>query len=279
MKEILLWGVRLPVETLPQSDIEYLVDIAKKERPPVEWVWQEMDRVWDALSLDNAAALNGQAIGAFYSHPIWVVNGVFSATDPDSVRHRDCIASYVGRLGVERVADYGGGFGELAMKLSAILPQAQIDIVEPYPSKLGMQRVRDVTGIEFVKDFNGPYDCIIAQDVLEHLEQPLALTEQMVRATRMGGHLIYANCLYPVIKCHLPSTFFLRYSFSWVVRGLGLEYVGRVDGVNHALVFKKVAEPGEGGIGWRVAVAKAVGPLLNATLPVLGSIRRSLVSK
>ena len=276
MKEIMLWGERLPVEALPQADIEYLIDIAKMERPTVAWMWQEMDRVWDALALDNASALSGQAIGDFYSHPVWVVNGVFSATDPDSVRHRDSIASYVGRLGVRRVADYGGGFGELAKKLSAVVPQAQIDIVEPYPSKLGMLRVQGMAGIKFVKGFDGQYDCVIAQDVLEHVEQPLVLTEQMVQATRLGGHLIFANCFFPVIKCHLPTTFYLRHTFAWVVKGMGLKCVGRVDGADHALVFEKVGTPDKAKTAFLNAMAKVAGPLLNTMGPVLGAIRRRI---
>ena len=272
----MLWGERLPVEALPQADIEYLIDIAKMERPTVAWMWQEMDRVWDALALDNASALGGQAISDFYSHPVWVVNGVFSATDPDSVRHRDSIASYVGRLGVRRVADYGGGFGELAKKLSAVVPQAQIDIVEPYPSKLGMLRVQGMAGIKFVKGFDGQYDCVIAQDVLEHVEQPLALTEQMVQATRLGGHLIFANCFFPVIKCHLPTTFYLRHTFAWVVKGMGLKCVGRVDGADHALVFEKVGTPDKAKTAFLNAMAKVAGPLLNTMGPVLGAIRRRI---
>jgi len=272
----MLWGERLPVEALPQADIEYLIDIAKMERPTVAWMWQEMDRVWDALALDNASALGGQAISDFYSHPVWVVNGVFSATDPDSVRHRDSIASYVGRLGVRRVADYGGGFGELAKKLSAVVPQAQIDIVEPYPSKLGMLRVQGMAGIKFVKGFDGQYDCVIAQDVLEHVEQPLVLTEQMVQATRLGGHLIFANCFFPVIKCHLPTTFYLRHTFAWVVKGMGLKCVGRVDGADHALVFEKVGTPDKAKTAFLNAMAKVAGPLLNTMGPVLGAIRRRI---
>jgi len=276
MKEIMLWGERLPVEALPQADIEYLIDIAKMERPTVAWMWQEMDRVWDALALDNASALGGQAISDFYSHPVWVVNGVFSATDPDSIRHRDSIASYVSRLGVRRVADYGGGFGELAKKLSAAVPQAQIDIVEPYPSKLGMLRVQGIAGIKFVKGFDGQYDCVIAQDVLEHVEQSLALTEQMVQATRLGGHLIFANCFFPVIKCHLPTTFYLRHTFAWVVKGMGLKCVGRVDGADHALVFEKVGTPDKAKTAFLNAMAKVAGPLLNTMGPVLGAIRRRM---
>ena len=247
------------------------------ERPPVEWVWQEMDRVWDALSLDNTLKLDGQAIGVFYAHPVWVVNGVFSATDPDSVQHRDSIASYVSQMGVMRIADYGGGFGELAMKLSTVAPQGQIDIVEPYPSKLGLMRVEGIAGIRFVKDFDGQYDCVIAQDVLEHVEQPLALAAQMVQATKPGGYLIFANCFFPVIKSHLPATFYLRHTFAWVVRAMGLKYVGHVPGVNHALIFQRTGSSNKILVGLIAGIAKLAGPLLNVVRPVFGSIRRKIL--
>ena len=145
-KEIMLWGMRLPTGTLPQSEIEYLNNIGRKGRPRIEWVWQEMDRAWDSLGLDNRQALQGQPIGTFYSHPVWVLNGVFTATDPMSVQHRDAITSFVTRLGPRRVADYGGGFGELALRLRTLAPKARVDIVEPYPSNMGMQRVERVGG-------------------------------------------------------------------------------------------------------------------------------------
>lgn len=272
-QEVVIWGVSLPTVALQQADINYLGKVASLERPPVEWMWQEMDRVWDALGLENRVALQGQAIGDFYSHPVWVVNGVFSAVDPVSVQHRNSIAAFVSRIGVERVADYGGGFGELALRLSAVAPKIRIDIVEPYPSKLGMLRVEGKAGIQFVNEFDVQYDFVIAQDVLEHVEQPLELTKQMVQATKLGGYLIFANCFYPVIKCHLPSTFYLRHTFSWVVRSMGLKFEGRVDGANHALVFKRVGNLDRNMCILLSSIAKLVGPLLNIMIPILGSIR------
>jgi len=271
-KIVELWGVSLPTVVLQQADINYLVNVASIERPPVEWMWQEMDRVWDALCLDNRAALQGQAIGDFYSHPVWVVNGVFSAVDPVSVQHRDLIAEFVSRIGVKHAVEYGGGFGELALRMHAAAPKIQIDIVEPYPSKLGMLRVEGKAGIQFVNEFDGQYDCVIAQDVLEHVERPLELTEQMVRATKPGGHLIFANCFYPVIKCHLPSTFYLRHTFTWVVRGMGLKFEGRAEGVNHALIFKRVGNIDKNILMLLSSIAKLIGPLLNSMIPLLGII-------
>lgn len=279
MTEIMLWGVRLPVEVLQQADIEYLNSIPKMERPSIEWMWQEMDRVWGVLGLDNSVALQGQSIGDFYAHPVWVVNGVFTATDPASAQHRDSIASFVRWLDVKRIADYGGGFGELARRLRAVSPETQVDIVEPYPSKIGMQRLDGEPGLRFVKGFDNQYDCVIAQDVLEHVEQPLDLVERMVQATKPGGYLIVANCFYPVIKCHLPSTFYLRHTFSWVVRGMGLKFVGRVEGASHVLVFQRKGAVDKNSVKRLVVIAKFVGPVLNATRSLLGAIERKVMGK
>lgn len=278
-QEVVVWGVSLPTVALEQTDINYLEKVASIERPPVEWIWQEMDSVWDELGCDNRVALRDQAIGDFYSHPVWVVNGVFSAVDPISVQHRGAIAEFVSQIGVERAADYGGGFGELALRLHARAPKILIDIVESYPSRLGMLRVEGKAGIQFVNEFDGQYDCVIGQDVLEHVEQPLELTEQMVQATKLGGHLIFANCFYPVIKCHLPSTFYLRHTFKWVVRSMGLKFEGRVAGANHALVFKRVGNIDNNYVQTLGLIAKLVGPLLNTMIPLWGAIRIKIRSK
>lgn len=278
MKEIVLWGARLPVESLPQADIEYLTGIATMERPPVEWIWQEMNRVWDALGIDNRLPLQGQSVDKFYAHPVWVVNGVFTSADPVSVLHRDSIASFISKLGLRRVADYGGGFGELAKRLRTLDSDVQVDIVEPYPSKIGMQIVEGEIGIRFVKQFDNQYDCVIAQDVLEHVELPMELAAQMVGATRHGGYLIFANCFYPMIKCHLPSTFYLRHIFPWVVRAMGLKFLKRVEGANHALVFQRVGQIDMLRVNRFVAIAKVIGPILNGSRSLLRAINQEEAS-
>lgn len=271
--ETMIWGVSFPTDAMRQADIDYLRRIASVGLPSVEWLWLEMDRIWDALGLDNQAALQGQAIGDFYSHPVWIVNGVFSAVDPLSVRHRESIAAIVNRIGAKRVADYGGGFGELALRLHAAAANIQIDIVEPYPSKLGKLRVKGKTDIQFISEFKDQYDCVVAQDVLEHVEQPLKLAEQMVQATKMGGHLIFANCFYPVIKCHLPSTFYLRHTFTWVVRAMGLKFEGRVDGAEHALIFRRVGSVDQNMVRLLDLIAKIIGPVLNSMIPLWTAFR------
>lgn len=275
-KEIMIWGVSLPAVTLHPTDISYLKKVAQLKRPPVEWIWKEMDRIWEDLKLDNLRTLQGQAIEEFYSHPVWVVNGVFSAIDPTSVKHRASIAEFVSRIGVKHAADYGGGFGELALKLHAVDPEIHIDIVEPYPSEIGMLRVKDTVGIRFINEFDGQYDCVIAQDVLEHVDRPLALAEKMVHATRPGGYLIFANCFFPVIKCHLPSTFYLRHTFTWVAMAMGLKYEGRVSGADHALIFRKAGSFDRYMVKLVVSIAKLIGPVLNSMIPRLGEVLQKI---
>lgn len=52
----------------------------------------------------------------------------------------------------------------------------------------------------------------------------------MVEAVRPGGHLLIANCVYPMIQCHIPPTFHLRYNLDRFCVELGLESLGGCDG-------------------------------------------------
>jgi hypothetical protein len=62
--------------------------------------------------------------------------------------------------------------------------------------------------------------------------------EAMVHEVRLGGHLLIANYFYPVIFCHLPCTFHLRYSFHSFCRALGLEVLGHCTG-SHATIYRR----------------------------------------
>src|SRR5690606_34326321 len=83
------------------------------------------------------------------------------------------------------------------------------------------------------------YDVVIAQDVLEHVEDPVLLASKLASAVRVGGTVLFANCFYPVIECHLPSTFHFRHTFRFVMRALGLSYVGSIRGAEHAKIFRR----------------------------------------
>lgn len=230
----------MPVSLINDRDREYLGQFNLDEPPPIEKIWFEMDKAWDSLGLSATARPSEQQLSDFYCHPVWILNGFFSTSDPLSCAHREAIAKTVLDLSVRNIADYGGGMGELAIRISRINPNHRISIVEPYPSTIGKHRISQYENISYVSSLNGPYDLIIAQDVLEHLDDPVGLVAQLSNATRLGGYLIFANCFYPVIKCHLPSTFHLRDTFNWVAKGAGLEFVGNVPGAEHAKIFRKI---------------------------------------
>ena len=80
---------------------------------------------------------------------------------------------------------------------------------------------------------------MVAQDVLEHCEDPIQIIIQIISATKMGGHLFFANCFYPDIKCHLPKTFYLRHTFKWLMNYAGLQFEESLIDAKHVLIFKR----------------------------------------
>ncbi|NEV63008.1 class I SAM-dependent methyltransferase [Thiorhodococcus minor] len=247
----------------------YLARFGYGQGLSIQQLWAEMDRVWAEMGLDNRRPLGSQRIADFYAHPVWVLNGLFADTDPTSVRHRQAIAAFLkdacddqARL---RIADYGGGSGALARQIVDRLPgRSQIDLIEPFPSDFFRRRLGYRSEIRFhdVLSSDG-YDVVIAQDVLEHVEQPIALAQRCIDATRQGGLVLFANCFYPCIQCHLPGTFYLRHTFRYVLASPALSYVGAVPGAAHVLIFRKHGEIDVAALVRRDRIARGVGPLLN----------------
>lgn len=249
----------------PAGEKSYLSKCLLNPAFSVESLWQEMDGVWDSLGLYNERPLSDQPIAQFYSHPVWLLNGLFTQADPTSRAHRVAIAKKVASFGAKRIADYGGGFGVLALAIHEVLPDSAVEIIEPFPKEFALRRVEQVGGVSFKPMLQGRYDCVIAQDVLEHVEDPILLASELVASLEVGGYAIFANCFYPVIKCHLPVTFHLRHTFAWVVGALGLEYIGRVPGAEHALLFRRrSAHIKIEAARRREHLSRLIGPSLNA---------------
>ncbi len=267
-------GGSVPRDIFSKKELDYLVPLVERQLPSVDWVWAEMDKVWDAVGLDNSAPLKGQNVGLFYSHPVWIMNAFFTGADPVSAKHRHSIAKLASELGARRIADYGGGGGELARKISELCPSAIIDIVEPFPSALGKQRISGLENVRFVGKLTGEYDLIIAQDVLEHVDQPIAVAEEIAGALKVGGTAIFANCFYPVIKCHLPRTFHLRYTFKFVIGLGGLKYKGMVQGAEHAQIFQKKDRKIVGAVLVAEKLSFIGGRLLNFAAHVFHKLKR-----
>ena len=234
-----VWGMDIPISALRPTELEYLRNLPAS-LPTLEWVWNELDRVWDELGLDNKRPLLHQSVAEYYRHPVWLLNGFFSALDPISVQHREAIANFIFTLDTSLVADYGGGFGELALRMSKKCPDTKIHIVEPYPSQLGVERTNKTSQISFISALGADYDVIVAQDVLEHVDDPVGLAYMINFSLRNGGLGIYANNFYPIIKCHLPANFYLRNSFPRIMSAMGMHFVGYVDNAPHALIFERI---------------------------------------
>jgi len=256
----------------PSSYISRFGDISKLPR---QVLLDELDKVWVNFGLDNSIPLSEQVedVSKFYSHPVWVLNGIFSELDPTSKSHREAIAQYIKNLNISRVADYGAGSGVLA-RFIAGATNAQIDIIEPYPSNSLVNNLSLSAKINIIPHLVPDYDVIIAQDVLEHVDNPVDLAVDLIDSTKMGGYLIFANCFYPVIKCHLPSTFYLRHTFSYVMAYAGLILVEPVKGAEHALVFKRIGPARHQKLAMADKRAKSLGLMLNRIQAPVGKVKQ-----
>lgn len=232
-----LWGIPIPDGVLT-SDEDMYVKSMPISIPTHEWICSEMDRIWYQMGLNSRLPLDDQPVDEFYRHPIWIVNGIFSLVDAESQLHRRAIADAISHLGPSRVLEVGGGIGDLALKVSALTPSVTVHIYEPFPSRVAQERVRTNPNVAFVSSIQGPYDVVVAQDVLEHVGDPVGLAVAVAESLRPSGVAIFANNFRPIIACHLPRTFHLRLTFGLVMKALGFRARGGVPLAPHAQQFE-----------------------------------------
>jgi 2-polyprenyl-3-methyl-5-hydroxy-6-metoxy-1,4-benzoquinol methylase len=229
---------------------------------------KEIDRVWEELHLNNKIPLTSQieSVRLFYAHPVWKANSLFSMYDPISQLHRNSIAHFIKSLDVLKIADYGGGSGELCKKILQFSDCALIslDVIEPYIDN----KVDEYSQIAFRRNLEGYYDLIIAQDVLEHLDNPLEVIKEMIDHLNDGGFLLFANCFYPIIKCHLPSNFYLRHIFPYIMKLLGFSQYARVLYAEHAVCWRMANRPNFILLVRLLPLLKIIGSLLNCIAPI-----------
>ena len=261
--------------TYEREEIQKLLLRKKKNiTDDLEQMWYLMDLVWDDYSCDNKN-LNWDAIGKFYAHPVWLLNGLFIEQDDVSMGHREAISRWIVEKGFERIVDYGGGFGTLARLIAEKNQHISIDIYEPHPSEYGLKQISEYPNIEMIRSLDTEvYDCLLSTDVLEHVADPLQDFSMMISSVKTGGYLVIANAFYPMIKCHLPQNFHFRYSFNIFAKMMGLSVIGRLDG-SHATIFQKRDHIG---FDWQrlrkiEMISKKIFPVLEVLKPVLRLLR------
>jgi len=241
----------------------------------LENIWQLMDMVWDKFGCNNKK-LNWGNINKFYSHPVWLLNGLFIEQHALSMQHRDAISDWIAdKSSISKILDYGGGFGTLARLIADNNPSLLVNIYEPHPSDYSKQKISDYPQIQFIDNIKKKYDVLVSTDVLEHVPDPLKTFEKMILSVKGDGYLIIANNFFPVIKCHLPQTFHLRYTFNVFAKLMGLVLVGPLEG-SHATIFRKNNNKP---VNWSVVrllekVSKGLFPMIELSKPILRPIYR-----
>ncbi|RKG38051.1 class I SAM-dependent methyltransferase [Acinetobacter rongchengensis] len=256
------------------EEIGKLLSRQKDGLNDLEQMWYLMDLIWDDMRCDNKE-LNWEYITAFYSHPVWLLNGLFIEQDPISMEHRHSIGNWMIMQEFVDIVDYGGGFCTLARLVAIKDAKINVDVYEPYPSEFGLKRIAEFDNIKFIQNLIKKYDCLVSTDVLEHVPDPLKVFSEMVGSVKEGGYLVIANAFFPMIKCHLPRTFHLRYSFPFFAKLIGLKKIGLLDG-SHATIYQKIktVQPNWYTIRLFELISKLVFPFLEILKKSLNFFKR-----
>lgn len=243
----------------------------------LEQIWYLMDLIWDDYKCDNRN-LDWDKISKFYFHPVWILNGLFIEQHTLSMFQRNAISDWIVKHSLKNIVDYGGGFGTLARLIAEKDENIDVHIYEPHPSKFGLKRASEFDNINIIGKLNSKYDCLVSTDVLEHVPDPLKDFSIMINSVRAEGYLVIANCFAPVIKCHLPQTFHLRYTFNQFAKILGLEIIGSLDG-SHATIFKKVSirEVDVSSIRFYEKLSKVLFSIIHPLEPILKLIKKLII--
>ncbi len=225
---------------ITESDAAYLDD-HWQALSDVELMWQAMDSEWDRL---GAGYRPGEAenLGKFYGSPVWLLNGIFTAIDPESMRHREILADYIAGKAPGTIAEFGGGFGSLSRNLAMLCPNSTINVVEPFATKLALTLSAKLPNLNYCDQLPVASDIVIAQDVLEHVTDPLGQFAKLLDAVPVGGLVITANCFKSVIKCHYPGAYHFDHSFKYIAPQLGCRLEECLPGAEHIEVYRKTRE-------------------------------------
>jgi len=219
----------------PNSSHEYLSQFP--ELISIEELWAEMDRVWLDCLRKYEFKFTDSFFAEYYTHPVWCLNSVFSSVDPASVQNREALIKAISSLQVKTISDMGGGYGVFLQMLKQECPELRTILCEPYLDKQ-IESELAKKHIDVSREVPLGADAYVFIDVLEHLVEPLSYLQGILKMARVNTYFIFGNCFYPVIKCHLPSTFYLRHTVPLASRLMGLTYVGNVKDAEYMQIYK-----------------------------------------
>ena len=219
-------------------EILALLTIIGTNKPSLQQIWAAMDFVWGCMDIDNRDP-DLEKLSRFYSHPVWLLNGLFIEQHEESLRHREIFADWIQGVKPIRVVDFGGGFGTLARAIADRCPEVFVEVVEPYPRPEALRASSKYRNLAFKAKLDGEYSVVIATDVFEHVTDPVGLAYEVGSHVPVGGHFLMANHFAPSIKCHLPSAFHFNQSWDKVMERLGFEKEARV---SYGTVYRRVSE-------------------------------------
>ena len=203
----------------------------------IEKLWKEMDRVWLDCLQKHEFKLTENFFAEFYSHPIWCLNSIFSSIDSASRQNRKALIQAISSLQVETVVDMGGGYGVFLEMLKKECSKLKLILCEPYLDKqieLELSKKKIFSSREIPLSA----DVYVFIDVLEHIVEPLSYLQRVIKSAKINSYFIFGNCFYPCIKCHLPSTFYLRHTFHLAALLMGLSYVDKVKDAPYMKIYQ-----------------------------------------
>lgn len=219
------------IQSDPRSEkaLSYLHDDEKQKGLALPRVWAILDQGWDECSR-QAKPANDRAdfFRAYYDHPVWLINGAFSESDPETITDRLAAVRMVAHVEPKRVLDYGGGIGTVsrlcAEKLEGVESIHLVDISRY--SDTTRAHLKEFPAIQVLSEAKPPYDAVISTEVFEHVPDPIAAVAEINSLLRVGGALSASWSFVPVIKCHLAENLHFNNVMLWIVRALGFGFYG-----------------------------------------------------
>lgn len=258
-----IFNQEYPSEIFDQKELDFLQKFENSALNITD-IHAEMDLAWDRIMNSDSNISFSDKLNEFYGHPVWLLNAVFTGLDEVSIHHRKSISRYILEGGFVSVLDYGGGGGSLAERIVEINLSTTVNIYEPYASKFLKNKVKAIPNISIVSEVDSViYDVVIVQDVLEHLVEPFEAVNKIRINLRRGTIVVFANCFYPQIKCHLSRNFYLRHTFVFLLKFLGFDFKGVVKGATHAQIFEYSGRDQKSFFWLANFMAKIIGPFLN----------------